>query len=265
MACMRYTILGCGSSGGVPRIGGNWGMCDPNNPKNERLRCSLLVQLIDGERKTEVLVDSSPDVRAQLLRAGVRTLDGVVYTHAHADHVNGIDDLRMIYINRNSRVPVWADEPTAKELSRRFDYAFKTPTGGEYPPILELNPIDGLIEIKGDAGMIALEPFNVEHGSIVCKGYRVGDLAYVPDVSGMPNDAWEHLADLEFWIVDALQRKPHPTHSHLEQTLEWIARVAPKRAILTNMHIDMDYETIAAETPQNVDPAYDGMIIAISQ
>lgn len=262
---MRYTILGCGSSGGVPRIGGNWGLCDPNNPKNERLRCSLLVQLIDGERKTEVLVDSSPDVRAQLLRAGVRTLDGVVYTHAHADHVNGIDDLRMIYINRKSRVPVWADEPTAKELSRRFDYAFRTPAGGDYPPILELNPIDGLIEIEGDAGVIALEPFNVEHGSLACKGFRVGDLAYVPDVSGMSSEAWKHLEGLECWIVDALQRKPHPSHSHLEQTLEWIARAAPKRAILTNMHVDMDYEAIAAETPQNVDPAYDGMVIAIHQ
>ncbi len=265
MSCMRYTILGCGSSGGVPRIGGNWGVCDPTNPKNERLRCSLLVQLVDDERKTEVLVDSSPDLRAQLLRAGVRTLDGVVYTHAHADHVNGLDDLRLIYINRKSRVPIWADDPTSAELSRRFDYAFRTPEGGGYPPILELNPIEGPVRIEGDAGAITLEPFDVEHGGIPCKGFRVGNLAYVPDVSGMPDAAWSHLDGLECWIVDALQRRPHPTHSHLEQTLEWIARAAPKRAVLTNMHVDMDYEAIAAETPQNVEPAYDGMIILINQ
>ncbi len=261
MPRLIFRILGCGSSGGVPRIGGNWGSCEPLNPRNRRSRCSLLVQLVDGDAMTTALVDSSPDLRQQLLDAGVGWLDGVVYTHAHADHVNGLDDLRAVFLNRGERVPVWADGPTRKELLARFSYAFVQPAGSSYPPILELRALEGPLSISGAAGRIILEPIPVEHGSIVCNGFRVGGLAYVPDVSDIPSASWDRLRNLDCWILDALRRTPHPSHIHLSKSLDWIRRAEPRRAILTNMHIDLDYDTLVNETPTNVEPAYDGMTI----
>ena len=261
MPRLIFRILGCGSSGGVPRIGGNWGACEPRNPRNRRTRCSLLVQLVDGDAVTTALVDSSPDLRQQLLDAGVGWLDGVVYTHAHADHVNGLDDLRAVYLNRGERVPVWADRPTREELLARFSYAFVQPAGSSYPPILELRELDGPLSISGAAGRITLEPIPVEHGSIICNGFRIGSVAYLPDVSGIPTGSWGHLRDLDCWILDALRRTPHPSHVHLSKSLGWIRRVEPRRAILTNMHIDLDYDTLLEETPAHVEPAYDGLTI----
>ena len=232
MAELRFTILGCGSSGGVPRLGGHWGECDPTNPRNTRRRCSLLI-----ERKSEV------------------------YTHAHADHVHGIDDLRMIVFNMRQRLPVWADGDTQNALYARFGYAFVQPKDSPYPPILDMNTIDGPFEIEGVGGTIRLEPFQVNHGSIDALGFRVGDLAYLPDVAAIPEDVWPVLSGLDCWILDALRRTPHPTHAHLALSLEWIARAAPRRAVLTNMHIDLDYQTVEEETPAHVTPAYDGMIL----
>lgn len=258
---IRFTILGCGSSGGVPRLGGHWGDCDPENPKNRRQRCSLLVERQNGHGTTTVLVDTSPDLRNQLLDAGVGRLDGVIYTHAHADHVHGIDDLRMIVFNMRQRLQVWADGDTQDALLSRFGYVFTQPKGSPYPPILELNTIDGDTTIDGPGGPITFHPFEVDHGSIEALGFRVGDVAYLPDVAAIPEDAWTALAYLDTWIVDALRRDPHPTHSHLAQTLDWIAQAKPKRAILTNMHIDLDYATVLNETPDHVEPAYDGMTI----
>ncbi|CAN5795881.1 MBL fold metallo-hydrolase [soil metagenome] len=261
MAHLRATILGCGSSGGVPRLGGLWGNCDPADPRNHRRRCSLLIERIDGARATRVLIDTSPDLRAQLLDAGIGVLDAVVYTHAHADHVHGIDDLRMVVFNRRARLPVWADEATARGLLGRFGYAFVQPEGSLYPPILELNLIDGPIEIEGDAGPLALLPIRVEHGRIEALGFRCHGLAYLPDVSGIPEAAWPALAGLDCWVLDALRHKPHPTHAHLARSLEWIARAAPRRAVLTNMHNDLDYAAVLAETPDHVIPAHDGMVL----
>ncbi|NVO27327.1 MBL fold metallo-hydrolase [Donghicola sp. C2-DW-16] len=261
MAELRFTILGCGSSGGVPRIGGHWGECDPENPKNIRRRCSLLVERETDYGITRVLIDTTPDMRAQLVSAGVGELDGVVYTHAHADHTHGIDDLRQVVFNIGRQLDVWADGDTQDSLLGRFSYAFVQPEGSPYPSILNMHTIRGPITITGAGGDITFTPFKVEHGSIDALGFRIKDVAYLPDVSEIYDDAWATLEQLDCWIVDALRRKPHPTHAHLAKALEWIERMQPRTAVLTNMHIDLDYEDVAAETPEHVSPAYDGMVL----
>ncbi|MFV2034135.1 MAG: MBL fold metallo-hydrolase [Halocynthiibacter sp.] len=263
MARLRFTILGCGSSGGVPRLGGHWGACDPENPKNRRQRCSILVERISATGTTTILIDTSPDLRNQLLATGTGALDAVIYTHSHADHVHGLDDLRMIVFNMRARIPVWADSATQIDLLSRFGYAFEQPEGSPYPPILEMRTIDGDITIEGAGGPLVLSPFKVGHGSIDALGFRIGGLAYLPDVAKMYDAAWQAVAGLDIWVLDALRRSPHPTHTHLEQSLEWIARAAPRRAVLTNMHIDLDYATLDAETPAHVTPAYDGMVLEL--
>ena len=263
MAKLTFTILGCGSSGGVPRLGGLWGDCDPSNPKNRRRRCSLLVERKTKDGTTRVLIDTSPDMRDQLLGAGVGTLDAVLYTHGHADHVHGIDDLRMIVFNQKNRVAVWADGPTQERLYGSFGYAFTQPAGSPYPPILDMFTIDGDVTISGPGGDITFTPFEVDHGAIDALGFRIKNVAYLPDVSTMRDDTWAKLQNLDVWIVDALRRTPHPTHSHLERTLEWIGQVRPKRAILTNMHNDLDYAKVNAETPDHISPAFDGMKIEL--
>jgi phosphoribosyl 1,2-cyclic phosphate phosphodiesterase len=189
-------------------------------------------------------------------------LDGVVYTHAHADHVHGLDDLRQIVFNTKRRLPVWADGPTQDSLLSRFGYAFVQPEGSPYPPILEMHGIDGEVTVDGPGGAVRLQPFKVAHGAIDALGFRVGDVAYLPDVAEIYDAAWPLLAGLDCWIVDALRRRPHPTHAHLDRTLGWIARAAPRRAVLTNMHIDLDYAAVAAETPDHVVPAHDGMVLS---
>lgn len=264
MARLRFTILGCGSSGGVPRLGGDWGECDPANHKNRRRRCSMLVEQVGDAGVTRVLIDTSPDMRDQLLDAGVGTLDGVVYTHSHADHVHGIDDLRQIVFNLRNRLPVWADGPTQEALLSRFAYAFVQPSGSPYPPILDLNTIDGAFEVRGAGGAIGFQPFEVDHGSMAALGFRIGGLAYLPDVVAIPEPAWTQLQGLDYWVLDALRRKPHPTHAHLALALEWIDRARPAKAVITNMHLDMDYDTLMGELPPQIRPAYDGMVIELN-
>ena len=261
MAKLTFTVLGCGSSGGVPRLGGIWGDCDPSNPKNRRRRCSLLVTRETAEGTTRVLIDTSPDMRDQLLDAGVGALDGVVYTHSHADHMHGIDDLRQVVFNQRQRLPVWADGPTQEALLSRFGYAFVQPEGSPYPPILDLHPIAGPVSVPGAGGPVTLIPFRADHGSMDALGFRIGPLAYLPDAVAIPEDSWPVLDGLDCWIVDALRRKPHPTHAHLDLTLSWIARARPARAVITNMHIDLDYDTLRAELPPHITPAFDGMTL----
>lgn len=263
MATRLFTILGCGSSGGVPRLGGHWGRCDPQNPRNVRRRCSLLIQQTGPDGTTRVLIDTSPDLRQQLLDAGVGTLDAVVYTHAHADHVHGIDDLRQIVFNMKTRLPVWADGATQDRLIGAFGYAFVQPEGSPYPPILDMRTIRGDVTIDGAGGPVTLTPFEVNHGAIDALGFRVGDVAYLPDVAEIPESSWPTLENLDVWILDALRRTPHPTHAHLERSLEWIERARPTRAVLTNMHLDMDYAEVEADTPEHVTPAFDGMTITV--
>lgn len=261
MAERRFIILGSGSSGGVPRLGNNWGDCDPDEPRNTRTRCSMLIEQEGAGGITRVLIDTSPDMRAQLLRAGVGTLDAVVYTHAHADHVHGLDDLRMVVFNMKRRLPIWADGDTQNDLYSRFGYAFAQPASSPYPPILDMFTIDGDVTIDGAGGAMTLTPFKVGHGAIDALGFRVGDLAYLPDVAEIPDDAWRVLEGLDCWILDALRRTPHPTHSHLALALEWMERAQPRTGIITNMHIDMDYRTLEAELPDHIRPAYDGMTL----
>lgn len=260
---LSFTILGCGSSGGVPRVGGIWGQCDPHEPKNRRRRCSLLVHRFGEKGRTSVLVDTSPDLREQLLDAHVGRVDGVVFTHDHADHTHGIDDLRVLALNSKARVKVYADGPTGESLMARFAYCFRSMPGSSYPPILEAHFITALqrFEIVGNGGAIPVLPFRQDHGEITSLGFRFGGLAYSPDVSGIPEESLPALANLDVWIIDALRWTPHPSHFSVAQALEWIGRVKPKRAVLTHLHTDLDYQTLRKRLPDHVEPAYDGMII----
>lgn len=269
---IRATILGCGSSGGVPRAGGPngtglWGDCDPDEPRNRRMRCALLVERIGPAGTTSVLIDTGPDLHHQLLLGRVMRLDGVVYTHAHADHIHGIDDLRQIVHLMRARVQLYADDPTTQVLRDRFGYIFDTPAGSPYPPICTLNRIDGAFAIDGPGGPLLFRPFSVAHGGMPALGFRIGaegrHLAYLPDVSAIPDEAWSVLAGLDLFILDALQRRPHPTHAHLALALDWIDRAQPGQAVITNMHIDMDYATLYAELPTGVIPAHDGLVLEL--
>lgn len=262
---LTLTILGCGSSGGVPRIGNNWGNCDPHEPRNVRKRCSVLLEKREGDALTRVLVDTTPDLVAQLNSVNVGALDGVWYTHEHADHTHGIDDLRQVAINMRQRVQVWADHSTAEMLMSRFSYCFMTPPGSSYPPILDMNSIEAgkTVSTTGAAGAIEAMPFCVNHGDIDALGFRWGDVAYTPDVKDIPDAVLPHLENLDVWIIDALRTTPHPSHFNLEDALAWIERMKPKRAILTNMHVDLDYRTMCDSTPEHVTAAYDGMTVEI--
>ena len=264
-------ILGCGSSGGVPRLGGedgagNWGACDPKNPRNRRSRCSLLLRRKSGEGETLVLVDTPPDMRQQLLDARVARLDGVLITHAHADQLHGMDDLRVLTLISRNRIGVWSDRFTLDQVMQKFDYCFSQPPGSDYPPILDAHEMPEPFHefsIDGPGGPVPIRAFGQRHGAIRSLGFRFGNLAYSPDVDTLDEAAFAALEGLDVWIVDALRRTPHPSHAHLARTLEWIARVKPRHAILTNMHVDMDYGTLLRELPGGIEPAYDGMTIRL--
>ena len=264
---LKVTILGCGSSGGVPRVGGDWGVCDPENPKNRRRRCSILLQQGQGAETTNILIDTSPDMREQMLSANVNHIDGVWYTHEHADHTHGIDDLRGYFLNQRKRIPVWADNATANMLMTRFAYCVIQPPGGGYAPILDLmNIVPGTqVDSRGAGGVISGLPIELQHGYIRALGFRVGGMAYTPDVNDIPESSLGALQNLDVWIVDALRPQAHPTHFSLPETLQWIERLKPKRAILTNMHLDLDYATLKAELPAHVEPAFDGMSFEIDR
>ena len=261
------TILGCGSSGGVPRVGTGWGACDPGEPRNRRRRCSLFVSRSHSAGETAVLFDTSPDLREQLLDAEIRHLDAVIFTHEHADHTHGIDDLRPLVIHMRRRIPVYMDEKTTKILEDRFDYCFRTPDGSSYPPILDSRLIaeDMPVEIEGEGGVIRARPFRMIHGGTDALGFRIHDFAYAPDVSTMPEAAEAQLHGLETLVIDALRYNPHPTHFNVADALDLIERVRPRHAVLTNLHTDLDYRELARQLPDHVEPAFDGMRITISE
>lgn len=255
MGCgVKVTILGCGTSGGVPKMPEHWGACDPENPKNRRLRASILVEQGDST----VVVDTTPDFRAQMLAARVQKLDAVFYTHDHADHVHGIDDLRGFFHQTREKVPIYSDAQTLSVIKQRFNYIFRSQAG--YPAMCRAVELSGL---STKIGELKVTPFEQGHGDGLSLGYRFGDFAYSTDLNRMPETAFEALAGVKVWVVDALRYKPHPTHSHLEQTLEWIERVKPEKAILTHMTWDMDYDTLQKALPHGVEPAYDGMVIEL--
>ena len=257
------TILGCGSSGGVPRVGQGWGACDSAEPKNERQRCSILVERHGEAGTTRVLVDMSPDLRRQLLSVAIPSLDAIVLTHPHADHVHGIDDVRPLVLGARKRIAVFMDEATARDVTEKFSYVFRTPPGSQYPPLLDehrLTPGEAQT-FDGAGGSIGMRPFRLEHGEIDSLGLRIGDVAYTPDLNRIPPESEPFLQGLDLWIVDALRYKPHPSHFSLDEALAEIARFKPKRAVLTNLHNDLDYATLRAELPAGVEPAYDGMAL----
>jgi phosphoribosyl 1,2-cyclic phosphate phosphodiesterase len=262
---LRFTILGCGSSMGVPRPALGWGACDPNNARNRRRRTSLLIDRQGPTGRTRVLVDTSPDLREQLLAAEVEWLDGVLMTHEHADHTHGIDDLRPLFVRKRRRIDLHANEPTATALRARFGYCFEKPPGSEYPPILtEHRLVPGrAVSIAGEGGPITALPIQQQHGDIVSLGFRIGGFGYSCDLSGLPAESATALAGLDVWVLDALRYSPHPSHFSVADALDWIGRLKPARAILTNLHADLDYETLRRELPSQVEPAYDGMIVEL--
>lgn len=257
---MRVTILGCGTSGGVPRVGGpggagDWGAADPMDKRNRRTRCSILVQ----DRGKTVLVDTSPDVRAQLLAAKVERVDAVLWTHDHADQCHGIDDLRP-YVFRQGQIEAWADKRTLAVLRGRFGYCFDAEEGGFYNPLYQANEIQGPFTAGGGVRVV---PIPLDHGTIPSLGFRFGGFAYVNDVVAMPDAAFDIMRGVEVMVVDAMRYRPHPTHAHLDLALEWIVRVGPMRAFLTNLHVDMDYADLNRRTPAHVRPCHDGLVIDI--
>jgi phosphoribosyl 1,2-cyclic phosphate phosphodiesterase len=265
MTSYRFTILGCGSSGGVPRIGSMWGACDPANPRNRRRRCAALMERIEKGGRTTALIDTPPDIREQLLDIRLTAVDAVLYTHDHADHTHGIDDLRMLAYAMKRRVDCYFDAATLRSLEGRFGYCFKTPEGSTYPPILTSHEIVAArpFSIDGKGGTMEVLPLLQEHGDIKSLGFRIGGLAYSPDVSDLPAETVPLLEGLDVWIVDALRYTPHFTHFHVKRALEWIERLRPRRAVLTHMTGELDYDALKRDLPAGVEPGYDGMVIEL--
>jgi phosphoribosyl 1,2-cyclic phosphate phosphodiesterase len=262
---LRFTILGCGSSMGVPRPALGWGACDPNNPKNRRRRTSLLVERQGPKGNTKVLVDTSPDLREQLLDANVDWLDGVLISHEHADHCHGIDDLRALFVRKRRRLDMYLNEATARTLRARFSYCFETPPGSEYPPMVTARRMatGQALTIDGEGGPITALPILQQHGDIPSLGFRFGGFGYCCDLNGMADESAAALDGLDVLVIDALRYSPHPSHLSVAEALAWIGRLKPRRAILTNLHSDLDYETLRKELPAHVEPAYDGISVEL--
>lgn len=256
---MTVTILGCGSSGGLPLIGNDWGACDPTNPKNRRTRASVLIEQDD----TTVLIDTSPDMREQLLRENVQKLSAVLYTHAHADHCHGIDDLRSMNWRLKTPIDIYGDAPTIQKLTSRFDYIFNHRVEGDayYKPSLTPHVIEAGKPLS--FGPLTVLPFEQDHTYVKTLGFRIGNFAYTTDAKQLNDAAFKALEGVEVWVVDCVSKNPHPTHSHLQQTVDWVARVKPKMAYLTHMGQGMDYESILGELPSHIRPAYDGLKISL--
>ncbi len=252
---MKVTILGCGTSSGVPRIGNDWGACDPTEPRNRRRRASVLIEH-DG---TTIVIDTGPDFRAQMLDAKVTRLDAVLLTHDHADHTHGIDDLRQFFHLSREPVACFASAATWAVIEPRFAYIF---AGTKfYPATAIAHPLPQVLTVGG----MTITVFDQIHGAVISTGVRIDAggraFAYSTDVKELPDSAYAALERLDLWVVDALREAPHPTHSHLAQTLAWVVTHAPARAVLTHMDQSMDFATLAATLPTGVEPGFDGLAI----
>ncbi|HLO74991.1 MAG TPA: MBL fold metallo-hydrolase [Magnetospirillum sp.] len=254
---MKVTILGSGAAGGVPSISRGWGACDPANPRNRRRRPSILVE----EGDTRILVDTSPDCREQLLDAGVRSLSGVLFTHDHADHLHGIDDLREVNRAMQAPLPIFSAPEVMSSIRQRFPYVMGGVEEGQsiYKPMLDPHDVDGPFTVGG----LTVTPYDQDHGFCRTLGFRFGAFAYSTDVVNLPEASFQALAGVHTWVVGCLTFTPHPTHAHLDKVLEWIDQVKPARAILTHMTPSMDYADLCARLPAGVEPGYDGMVLAI--
>ena len=254
---IEVTILGCGSSGGVPLIGNIWGPCDPNDSRNIRRRVSILVK----KNKKAFLVDTSPDLRMQMLDANIKDVDAVLYTHSHADHVHGIDDLRAFCWQRkdNKPLPIYSDQYTIDQITKRFDYAFENKYGPAVPSLAANTISIGNNTIQG----VNVEAIKQIHGKGFSLGYRFDNVAYSTDVNNFPEESMDQLKNLDLWIVDCVRYEPHYSHSHFDQTISWIKKLKPKRAILTHMGHWLDYNELKNKCPDNVEPGIDGMVIKI--
>jgi len=268
---VRAVILGCGSSGGVPRVGGDWGICDPSEPKNRRTRCSLYIEYWDGRKKpalkdrTVVLIDTSPDLREQFLSNDISRLDALLYTHDHADQSHGIDDLRAIAYRMRRRIPTYMDAHTKEYLYKRFEYCFEMPEGRVHPPILELQDLikgADILRIEGPGGILKVDVLELSHGPTPSLGFIFDDkLAYTPDVWDIPQVTFETLHGIDTWILDSLRYNEHPTHAHTDKALSWLVKTHAQKGILTNLHIDMDYQSLSSEVFGVIEPAFDGLEI----
>jgi len=254
---LKVTILGCGSSSGVPAIGNNWGKCNPKNPKNIRLRTSILVQ----SKETTILIDATPDLRQQLLNSNVNYIDGVLITHCHADHVNGIDDFRFLNVIMNKKIELYAKENIIKEIQSRFAYVFEElvpeANGLFYKPCLIPNKINSDFIIND----LKIKSFQQDHGFSESTGFRINNIAYSTDVVNLNKNAFSKLKNLELWVVDCLRFEPHKTHAHYEKVINWIEKLKPKKTILTHMNYEIDYDYISSLLPPNCYAGYDGLVI----
>lgn len=260
-----FTILGCGSSAGVPRPALGWGACDPSNPKNRRRRCSAMVERVSENGVTRVVIDTSPDLREQLIDANVDHIDAVFLTHEHADQTHGIDDLRSVVLHQRRRIPTYLNRSTARDIDQRFAYCFRSPPGSGYPPILDRCSVEAgeSCTIDGKGGPVTLSAFQVQHGNIPALGYRIGDAAYTPDLNDIPPESFSALENLDLWVVDGLRYTHHVSHFSVDDALRWIERFKPRRAVITNMHADLDYDELWSKLPAGVVPGYDGMRIEL--
>ena len=254
---MQFVILGCGSSMGVPRADGFFGKCDPKNKKNYRTRCSAIIKTKDEN----ILIDTSPDLRKQLLDNKISKIDKVLYSHMHADQTHGINDLRVFFIKNKKPIPVYADKATSNYLMNSFSYCFST-YNNEYPAILKLNKIKKILFIKDKNKNVSITPLKVKHGKVDSICYFIGkDLAYISDISEISKKDYKKFLNLKYLIIDCLWYRNHPSHLNLDKTLELIKIFKPKKSILTNLHNDLDYNELKKILPRNVVPAYDGMRI----
>lgn len=254
---VSITLLGTGSSTGVPELGCRCEVCVSPNPRNKRMRASALFEA-EGRK---ILIDTSPDLRQQAIDNGIFGVDAILYTHAHADHTHGIDDVKLFIRNQKSLIPAYSDSATMAEIKSQFGYVFRDtpPEQGWYYPAITPHEIaaDGEFETAG----VKIKSFRQQHGRSTSLGFRIGDIAYSADCNVLPDSAFAALAGVEIWVVDCLRRHKAPTHAHLEITLGWIAQVKPKLAVLTHMSHDMDYDYLESILPDGVIAGYDGMTI----